>query len=177
MFERFTEQARHVVGLAQEEARVLRHNYIGTEHILLGLLLAREGLAADALHGDAKVLEHARGVNLLVPKLRLHTQIALNAPLEALGMTDAFGPSANFRGITTAARLQIALVEHAADLRIDEEGTVAAGATAIIAPTAIAQPPGRPVTVTLDRPFLLALRDDASGALLFIAAVANPTSS
>jgi hypothetical protein len=43
VFERFTERARQVVVLAQEEARILKHNYIGTEHILLGLLRARTG--------------------------------------------------------------------------------------------------------------------------------------
>ena len=50
MFERFTERARQVVVLAQEEARTLKHNYIGTEHILLGLLREEEGLAARILY-------------------------------------------------------------------------------------------------------------------------------
>jgi Clp amino terminal domain, pathogenicity island component len=49
MFERFTDRARRVVVLAQEEARVLDHNYIGTEHLLLGLLQEREGVAAAVL--------------------------------------------------------------------------------------------------------------------------------
>ena len=49
MFERFTERARQVVVLAQEEARTLQHNYVGTEHILLGLLREEEGIAARAL--------------------------------------------------------------------------------------------------------------------------------
>jgi len=49
MFERFTERARQVVVLAQDEARALRHNYIGTEHLLLGLLREEEGLAARVL--------------------------------------------------------------------------------------------------------------------------------
>jgi len=49
MFERFTDKARRVVVLAQEEARMLNHNYIGTEHILLGLIHEGEGLAAKAL--------------------------------------------------------------------------------------------------------------------------------
>jgi ATP-dependent Clp protease ATP-binding subunit ClpC len=49
MFQRFTDQARRVVVLAQEEARLLNHNYIGTEHILLGLLNEDEGIAAGAL--------------------------------------------------------------------------------------------------------------------------------
>jgi ATP-dependent Clp protease ATP-binding subunit ClpC len=49
VFERFTDRARRVVVLAQEEARLLNHNYIGTEHILLGLLNEGEGIAANAL--------------------------------------------------------------------------------------------------------------------------------
>ena len=49
MFERFTERARQVVVLAQDEARALKHNYIGTEHILLGLIREGEGVAAQVL--------------------------------------------------------------------------------------------------------------------------------
>ena len=49
MFERFTDRARRVVVLAQEEARLLNHNYIGTEHILLGLLREGEGVACQVL--------------------------------------------------------------------------------------------------------------------------------
>jgi ATP-dependent Clp protease ATP-binding subunit ClpA len=49
MFERFTDRARRVVVLAQEEARMLKHNYIGTEHILLGLIRERDGMAAQVL--------------------------------------------------------------------------------------------------------------------------------
>ena len=49
MFERFTDRARRVVVLAQEEARILNHNYIGTEHILLGMIHEGEGVAASAL--------------------------------------------------------------------------------------------------------------------------------
>src|SRR3982751_6986498 len=49
MFERFTDRARRVVVLAQEEARMLNHNYIGTEHILLGLIHEGEGVAAQVL--------------------------------------------------------------------------------------------------------------------------------
>jgi ATP-dependent Clp protease ATP-binding subunit ClpC len=49
MFERFTERARQVVVLAQDEARALRHNYIGTEHLLLGLLREEEGIGARVL--------------------------------------------------------------------------------------------------------------------------------
>ena len=60
MFDRFTERARQVVVLAQDEARALKHNYIGTEHILLGLLREEEGLAARVLEGFQVTVEDVR---------------------------------------------------------------------------------------------------------------------
>src|SRR5476649_1270019 len=60
MFERFTDRARRVVVLAQEEARMLNHNYIGTEHILLGLVHEGEGVAAASLESLGISLEAVR---------------------------------------------------------------------------------------------------------------------
>ena len=60
MFERFTDRARRVIVLAQEEARELNHNYIGTEHILLGLIHEGEGVAAKALESMGINLEDVR---------------------------------------------------------------------------------------------------------------------
>jgi ATP-dependent Clp protease ATP-binding subunit ClpC len=60
VFERFTERAKQVVVLAQDEARLLKHNYIGTEHILLGLLREEEGLAARVLESLDITLEEVR---------------------------------------------------------------------------------------------------------------------
>src|SRR6266851_7737558 len=60
MFERFTDRARRVVVLAQEEARTLNHNYIGTEHVLLGLIHEGEGVAAKALASLGISLEAVR---------------------------------------------------------------------------------------------------------------------
>ena len=60
MFERFTDRARRVVVLAQEEARILNHNYIGTEHILLGLIHEGEGVAAKALESLGLDLDDVR---------------------------------------------------------------------------------------------------------------------
>jgi hypothetical protein len=62
VFERFTERSRQVVVLAQDEARALRHNYIGTEHILLGLLREEEGLAARVLESLDITLEEVRAM-------------------------------------------------------------------------------------------------------------------
>jgi ATP-dependent Clp protease ATP-binding subunit ClpC len=60
MFERFSGPARRVVVLAHEEARLLNHSYIGTEHLLLGLVHEREGVAARALASFGVVLDRVR---------------------------------------------------------------------------------------------------------------------
>ena len=60
MFERFTDRARRVIVLAQEEARTLQHNYIGTEHLLLGLIREGEGVAAKALASKGVTLDDTR---------------------------------------------------------------------------------------------------------------------
>ena len=60
MFERFSDRARRAIVHAQEEARLLSHDYIGTEHILLGLLAERAGVAARALDSLNVTLEAAR---------------------------------------------------------------------------------------------------------------------
>jgi ATP-dependent Clp protease ATP-binding subunit ClpA len=66
VFERFTERARQVVVLAQDEARALTHNYIGTEHLLLGLLREEEGLAARVLESLAVTVEEVRAQVALI---------------------------------------------------------------------------------------------------------------
>ena len=60
MFERFTDRARRVIVLAQDEAKLLNHNYIGTEHLLLGLIHEGEGVAAKALEQMGISLQAAR---------------------------------------------------------------------------------------------------------------------
>ena len=84
MSERFTERARQVVVLAQEEARILKHNYIGTEHILLGLLREKEGRAARVLGSlditaervRAQVVQMAGTGQQATPKLIPFTPLA-----------------------------------------------------------------------------------------------------
>ena len=71
MFERFTERARQVIVLAQEEARNLRHNYIGTEHLLLGMMRDSETLSAQVLANLGLEINAVRDeVRRLVPPTR-----------------------------------------------------------------------------------------------------------
>ena len=74
MFERFTRRARQVVVHAQGEARALGHSYIGTEHLLLGLLREEEGLAAQVLEGLDVTFDEARA------KLEVHVGRGTGTP-------------------------------------------------------------------------------------------------
>jgi serpin B len=113
-------------------------------------------------------------VRLRMPKLHLTIHTDLVQPLSTLGMPIAFSDGADFSGITSKVPLKIGAVEHGADIRVDEQGTVAAAATGIsIVATAVA--PSRATNLTLDHPFLLFLRDERTGAILFAARVADPT--
>jgi serpin B len=132
------------------------------------------GLTAARLSKLAASLTD-REMAFAMPKLNLSLDTNLNGVLSALGMPIAFTGGADFRGISTAISLAIQDVEHDAVLKVDEAGTVAAAATGIsIAPTAVEEPPA--LQVTLNRPYLLFLRDDATGAVLFAARVADPAS-
>ena len=111
MFERFTAPARQMVGFAQDEARLLEHNYIGSEHLLLGLLRAEAGVAADVLKDLGITLERVRdavpsggsGAELTSGQLRLTPRA--KKVLE-LALREAFA----FRdGYITTAHILLAL--------------------------------------------------------------------
>lgn len=110
------------------------------------------------------------GVHMPLLKLTLHDD--LSGALAALGMPIAFTPRADFSGIAGSLRLQISTVQHAALLKVDEAGTVAAAATGIgIVGTAA---PVEAASITLNHPFLAFLVDRATGAILFEARVVDP---
>ncbi len=117
---------------------------------------------------------HTGRVRLLLPRFHLTIHSDLVPTLSALGMPIAFSPAADFTQITTAVPLAIGTVQHGADLRVDETGTIAAAATgASVVATAVA--PVRAPTVNVNHPFLLFLRDGATGAVLFAGRVSDPT--
>jgi serpin B len=113
-------------------------------------------------------------VDLKMPRFHLALHAELNPVLESLGMPIAFSDAADFSAITRRPPLKIANVQHGADLIVDEHGTVASAATGIATTPTSAR--GGPLThLTLDHPFLVLLRDDRSGATLFVARVGDPT--
>ena len=117
-----------------------------------------------------------RQVNLALPRFRVTSGFALRPLLAALGMPLAFSPDADFSGITTAQRLRIDEVAHKAYIDVNEEGTEAAAATAVIMKASArfmnTEPP---VEVIVDRPFRFAITDLRSGLPLFLGRVTDPT--
>ncbi len=112
-------------------------------------------------------------VQLGLPKFQFESQFSLPSQLSALGMTDAFQPFvADFSGMTGNRDLFISDVIHKAFVAVDEKGTEAAAATAVIMELAMA--PLSEITLTIDRPFIFLIRDTVSGQILFMGRVVNP---
>jgi len=112
-------------------------------------------------------------VILTMPRFEFESSFSLGESLAAMGMPDAFSENANFSDLTGNRDLFIAEVIHKAFVSVDEAGTEAAAATAVIMPTAA--PPGAIVEVTIDRPFIFLIRDIETGAILFVGRVVNPS--
>ena len=115
-----------------------------------------------------------RTVNLTFPKFGIDSKLELRDVLAAMGMPTAFdGSRADFSGITTEEMLYITAVIHQANIDVDEKGTTASAATAVVmGRTSL---PTDVVTLHVDHPFLFALRDVPTGAILFLGRVADPT--
>jgi serpin B len=113
-------------------------------------------------------------VTLSMPRFRLEAAFDLIPALKRLGVAEAFSGQADFSGITEAERLRIGAVAHKAYVDVDEHGTEAAAATAVLfhAMAAMRTPP--PVTMIVDRPFLFAIIHTPTGLPLFIGQVSHP---
>ena len=112
-------------------------------------------------------------VNLAMPKFDFGTKTGLAPTLSALGMPTAFTDHADFSGMTKTEPLVISAVIHQANITVDEEGTVAAAATAAVMTAGAAA--AEPVDLTIDRPFIFAIRDAKNGAVLFLGTINDPT--
>lgn len=130
-------------------------------------------LTSDSLAAVLQSITEA-DVVLTLPKFTFSAALDLSSALGALGMTDAFGPSADFSAMDGQRDLQITGVLHKGFISIDEAGTEAAAATAVIVGTS-AEPERH--TLTVDHPFLFVIRDRQTGAILFVGHVVDPTQS
>jgi len=130
-----------------------------------------EGLEAEKVSDIISGLQPAQ-VALTMPKFEFDSDFSLKDTLTEMGMPAAFSGAADFSGMTGTADLCISEVLHKAFVSVDEAGTEAAAATAVIMrETAV---PGEPADVTIDRPFIFLIRDIETGAILFVGRVLNP---
>jgi serpin B len=113
-------------------------------------------------------------VDLEMPKFDFESSVDANDPLIALGMGDAFDPErADFSGITEEEELMITDVLHKATITVDEEGTEAAAATAVIIGVTSAMPED-PISLVIDRPFMFMIRHLRTNTILFMGRVVQP---
>lgn len=171
-------------GYAETDAvQVLQLPYIGDELSMIVILpKAVDGLgdveillAQDGL-GDLTANLTTQEVTVTLPKFTMSSQFSLGDMLQAMGMTDAFSDqAADFTGLSERAEadgLHISAVVHQAFVDVNEEGTEAAAATGVgIEQTAIAEP----IEFTADHPFVFVIRHEATGAILFIGRVMDPS--
>jgi serpin B len=163
---------------AGEGWQAVRLHYAGNASMLLivpdagAFATVEDGLDNDLL---AQVEDSLRltEVTLDMPKWESESAIDLKPPLEAAGIRDLFNPgSADLSGISKTGGLSVSSVLHQANINVDEQGTEAAAATAVVMPGA-AQVDH--VTLSIDRPFLYLITDDVTGEILFIGRVVDPT--
>ncbi len=109
-------------------------------------------------------------VEVALPRFKVEGSFELAEPLKALGMGVAFGGGADFTGMNGRGGLFISAVVHKAFVEVNEEGTEAAAATGVVMTRSLP----RVVRFTADHPFLFAIRDRKTGAILFLGRVVNP---
>jgi len=112
-------------------------------------------------------------VRVYLPKFKMTSQFSLKQVLQALGMKDAFSAKADFSGMNGRMDLFISAVVHKAFIEVNEEGTEAAAATAVVM-EAGAAPASPPPVFRADHPFLFLIRDNETGSILFLGRLLNP---
>ena len=138
-----------------------------------GLADLEERLDADSL---ARWIDGARleEVRISMPRFHTTSEFMLQDPLAAMGMPSAFDPkTADLSGTDGARDLFISAVVHKAFVDVGEEGTEAAASTGVVEGLSEARPL-EPIPFIADHPFLFLIRDDASGAILFLGRLSNP---
>lgn len=154
--------------------------YVGEEASMIVLLPPEDDYRAfeadfdlDQLAQIQAALDRREGT-VVLPRFEFESSVELREPLEALGMASAFDPGhADFSGmIEHEDDLYLDNVYHDAFVKVDEEGTEAAAATAAVMRTTSA--PADPFTFRADRPFLFLIRDNPTGALIFVGRVVDP---
>ena len=155
--------------------------YLGDRLEMLVLLpTAADGLSALEARIDAASLEQwlaaarRQEVRVWLPRFRLEVALQLNQPMKDLGMVDAFdSAAADFSGMTGSPGLFVSDILHKAFVDVNEEGTEAAAATAVVMAIESEHPP--PPEFRADHPFLFLIRDRSTGTILFMGRLTDPS--
>lgn len=143
-----------------------------------GLAAVEEKLTEERFAAWIKGFRSDRPVDVYLPKFKLRSQLRLSEALKQLGMASAFSDSADFSAMSSSEALKISEVIHQAVVDVDEKGTEAAAATAVVMmPTSAAFPvgePPQPILFRADHPFVFAIRDLRTGAILFLGRMEQP---
>jgi serpin B len=157
--------------------------YAGAELSLVVLLPRRiegcgqlEGQLSPALLSRCLGEMKRQRVELFLPRFKMESSFKLNGTLGQMGMSDAFGPQADFSGLDGTRFLFISDVFHKAWVEVNEAGTEAAAATVVgVSKHAMPRKPAPPPVFRADHPFIFCIRDTHSGSLLFLGRLADPT--
>lgn len=165
------------------DLQVLELPYSGFNLSMLVLLPKGDGTSAlegmltpQNLAGWTGSMQY-EDVELYLPKFKFETKSYLAENLKAMGMPTAFSDSADFSGMDGTQELSIAEVIHQAFVEVNEEGTEAAAATAVVMVATAMQPsePIEPIVFRADHPFVFLIRERTTGSILFLGKVSNPT--
>ncbi|MDP2873406.1 MAG: serpin family protein [Bacillota bacterium] len=132
-----------------------------------------EGRLDAALLGEILEQTGSERLSLTMPKFKFESEFGLGDTLAQMGMPIAFSGAADFSAMTGVRDLYISEVVHKAFVAVDEAGTEAAAATAVI--MRLTAMPAEPRVVSIDRPFVFLIRDIETGAVLFVGRVLNPS--
>ena len=169
---------------SDELADVIELPYWGDAEVQLTMVLAlpradrtlaelEAGLDATRFRTWIDGLKAEGSVQLSLPRWKTETTQILNAPLSAVGMEPIFGTAADFSGVSSEPGLHVDIVLQKTFIEVDEKGTEAAAATAIMLAGSAA--PAKPKELVFDRPFWYAIRESNTGVVLFVGRVTNPS--
>ena len=136
-----------------------------------GIHALEQSLTVEKLNGLISTLREKK-IEVTLPKFKVGKSYELSAAFKHLGMQDAFAHGADFSGMDGTRNLHISAILHKAFVEVDEQGTEAAAATAVVAVVRAELIPPR---FNADHPFLFLIRDNATGSILFMGRVVNPT--
>ncbi len=176
----FMHQTKHFSYLSDLNYQAIDLPYKG-ERTSMVVVLPKEDKFESVLADIQNVYQHSienmteTNINLSMPKFEFTTaNYDLTNYFKALGMTDAFGNQADFSGMSLSTQLLIDSIIHKAFIKVDEQGTEAAAATAVM--TRANSIPSNKTEMSIDRPFIFFIKDTKSGQVLFIGVVKSPKS-